>query len=227
MNIPKYDYALYHFGFQLGINSMYFIVKPAADINTRVFNKFQTPDLNLDSSMLLGVTSKPVVGFNVGIIGDLRLGKYFNLRFTPTLTFGERYINYSILGYNDSGQSIIDIRKDITSTFVDLPLFVKYRSKRLNNMAAYILGGAQYSIDLASNAKKKEENTDVQVKLKKNDVYIIVGVGFDFYNPWFKFGTELRMSYGLMDILKREDNLYTLGIDQLNSKIFSILFTFE
>jgi hypothetical protein len=157
----------------------------------------------------------------------LRLGRYFNLRFTPTLSFGERYIDYSIFGYKNETQSLIDIRKNITSTFVDFPVFVKYRSKRLNNMAAYLLAGAQYSIDLASNAKKKEENIEVQVKLKKNDVYLIAGVGFDFYNPWFKFGMEMRMSYGLMDILKRESNIYTEGIDKLDSKIFSILFTFE
>ena len=54
-----------------------------------------------------------------------------------------------------------------------------------------------------------------------------LGVGFDFYFEWFKLGTELKMSYGFFDVLKRENNIYTLGIDQMRSKIFQVSFTFE
>ena len=67
----------------------------------------------------------------------------------------------------------------------------------------------------------------VQVKLNRHDVYYEIGVGFDFYFEWFKFGTELKMSYGMLDILKRENNIYTDGIDKLKSKIFQLSFTFE
>jgi hypothetical protein len=65
------------------------------------------------------------------------------------------------------------------------------------------------------------------VKLQKNDIYALVGVGFDFYNAWFKFGIELKMSYGLFDMLKRDNTIYTQGIDKINSKIFQLCFTFE
>jgi hypothetical protein len=98
-NLPKYDYAQYHFGFTLGLNHMLFTVQPAADLNTRVYSADQTPELAVDSSMLLAVNSDPTFGFVIGINGDLRLGRYFNLRTIPALSFGERYINYSILGY--------------------------------------------------------------------------------------------------------------------------------
>ena len=80
MNLPKYDYAEYHFGFTVGLNQMLFTIKPAGDINTRVFSSDQTPELNVDSSMLLAVNSTPTLGFIIGINGDLRLGRYFNLR---------------------------------------------------------------------------------------------------------------------------------------------------
>lgn len=227
LNLPKYEYTQYHFGFTLGLNQMNFTVKPAADLHTRMFQSHQLGELVQDSAMLLSVNSQPVLGFNIGIIGDMRLGRYFSVRFVPTLAFGERYLNYSIMGYDDGEMSRIDIRKSIASGLVDFPILFKYKSKRLNNMLAYLTAGAQYSLDLASGAKKKDENQEIHVKLQKHDVYIVVGVGFDFFNPWFKFGMELKMAYGLMDMLKAEDNIYTMGIDRLNSKIFQLCFTFE
>ena len=177
--------------------------------------------------MLLAVNAQPVLGFNIGIIGDMRLGRYFSMRFVPALAFGERYLHYSILGYDNGEKSLIDVRKSVASGFVDFPILFKYKSKRLNNMLAYLTAGAQYSLDLASGAKKKDENQEVHVKLQKNDVYIIVGVGFDFFNPWFKFGMEVKMAYGLMDMLSDEDTIYSLGVDRLNSRIFQLCFTFE
>ena len=227
LNLPQYEYTRYHFGFTLGLNQMNFTVKPAANLHTRIFRSFETPDLNLDSSMLLSVNSTPVLGFNVGIIGDMRLGRYFSLRFIPALSFGERYLNYSIMGYREGEVSRIDIRKSVASGFVDFPVLIKYKSKRLNNMLAYLLGGAQYSLDLASGAKKKDENQQINLKLEKNDIYAIVGVGFDFFNPWFKFGMEIKMFYGLFDILKKDESIYTQGIERLDSKIFQLCFTFE
>jgi hypothetical protein len=227
LNLPSYEYSNYHFGFSLGLNQMNFTVKPSSDLHTRVYDASYTPELTVDSSMLLAVNSKPVMGFNVGIIGDMRLGRYFSLRFVPALSFGERYLYYSILGYDNGETELIDVRKSVTSGFVEFPLLVKYKSKRYNNMLAYLTAGAKYSLDLASGAKKKDDGQETHIKLQKHDVYIMVGVGFDFFNPWFKFGTELKMSYGLRDILKREENIYCAGIDQLNSKIFELCFTFE
>jgi hypothetical protein len=226
-NLPKYDYADYHFGFTLGLNHMLFTVKPAADLNTRVYSNLQTPELFVDSSMLLAVNSDPTFGFLIGINGDLRMGRHFNFRFIPALSFGERYINYNILGYKGDSTVLIDVKKNIGSVFVDFPFYIKYKSKRHNNMLAFVLAGGQYSLDIASNARKQDLTGQTVVKLKKNDFYALVGVGFDFYNPWFKFGIEMKMAYGLFNMLKQDNTIYTQGIDKLNSKIFQLCFTFE
>jgi hypothetical protein len=112
---------------------------------------------------------------------------------------------------------------------VNFPLELKFKSTRYNNFRAYLLTGAQYTLDLASQAKKREQkaNGEKIVKFNPNDFYVEAGVGFDFYNEWFKFGIELKMMYGLMDVLKRENNIYTNGIASLKSKIFQISFSFE
>ena len=226
-NLPKFDHAKYHFGFSVGMNQMLMTIKPASDLNTRIYSSDQTPEIYVDSSMLLAVNSDPTIGFIIGINGDLRLGRHFNLRFVPDLSFGERYVNYSILGYRADSTVVIDVKKNIGSVYIDFPFYVKYRSKRQNNKAAFVLAGAQYSLDIASNARKRDLSGQVVVKLKKNDIYALVGVGFDFYNPWFKMGVELRMAYGLFDMLKMDNTIYTQGISKMNSKVFQLCFTFE
>jgi hypothetical protein len=91
------------------------------------------------------------------------------------------------------------------------------------------MGGAQYTLDLASQAKKREQRNSDQkiVKFNQNDVYLEGGVGVDFYNEWFKLSLELKMMYGMLDQLKREDNLYTNSIQSLKAKIFQFSVTFE
>ncbi len=226
-NMPAYDYSKYHFGFILAVNQMYFTIKPLGDLNYTWFDSISAEEINADSAMLYSVESEPTLGFTVGIVANLRLGTYFDLRFVPSLSFGERYLDYRIEKYRNGVRSRVDIRKNTPSTFVELPFHIKYKSRRLNNFRAYILSGINYRIDLASQAKKKTDASMVQVKLNRHDVYYEIGVGFDFYFEWFKFGTELKMSYGMLDVLKRENNIYTDGIDKLKSKIFQLSFTFE
>ncbi len=226
-NMPSYDYSKYHFGFILAINQMYFTIKPIENLHLTMFDSIAAKEINADSAMIYSILGAPTTGFTVGIVSNLRLGDFFDLRFIPSLSFGERYIDYRFLKWRDGEPTIVDQRKNIPSTFIELPLQIKYKSKRLNNFRAYLLGGVNTRIDLASQAKKKKDAGVVQVKLNKADVYGEIGVGFDFYFEWFKFGTEIKMSYGLSDILKHEDNIYTDGIEKMSSKIFQLTFTFE
>ena len=228
-NLPAYDVVPYHFGFTLGLNQMFFTIKPMPDNYSRMYYGVENAvgELVLDSAMVIGINSDPTFGFDIGIVGDKRLGRYFNLRFVPALSFGERNINYTVKAWNNGEVRIVDLKKNITSVFIDFPLLVKYKSKRLNNMLAYLEAGGKYSLDIASNARKEDISGQIVVKLNKHDVYAIVGVGFDFYNPWFKLGVELKMSYGLMDVLKRDDTGLTQSIEKLSSKVFQIGFTFE
>jgi hypothetical protein len=211
-NLPKYDMAQYHFGFVLAINQMNFTIHRVPDFKP------------LDS--LRTITSTPQWGFNIGIISNLRLGTYFDLRFVPTLSFGTRTLNYTIMQNHDS--VLTSYTKNVESTYLDFPLLLKYRSKRINNFAAYVIGGLQYSFDLASQAKKEQKpNQEYLVRLEEKDLQYQMGVGFDFYTLYFKFAVELKMSYGMFDLLKHDNTIYTQGIEKLNSKIFQLSFLFE
>ena len=114
------------------------------------------------------------------------------------------------------------------STYLDFPLLFKFKSARLTNFRAYVLFGAKYSFDLASLAKKKDQRADeIFVKIKPHDLSGIIGVGVDFYTLYFKFAIELQFSYGFLNLIKRENNIFTNSLESLNSKIFQLNFTFE
>jgi len=227
LNLQNYDQKPYHFGFILAANEMSFSIKPIDNLSSIKWTKDQSPDIFSDSLYVYEITSKGTPGFSIGILGNLRLGMQTDLRFVPTLSFGERLINYSIMSYKDGEPSLIAVEKSITSTLIEFPLFIKYRSKRLNNFAAYVTGGLNYTLDLASQSKDKENLNDVSVKIKKHDLLAQIGVGVDFYTNYFKFGTEIRMGYGFFNLIKKDGNLYTDSIERLNSKVFLLSFTFE
>ena len=189
-----------------------------------MFFSLKTVEDLLPIDSLYVIRAEPELGFNIGIVSNLRLGDHFDLRFIPTLSFGERNLIYT-LAKNDT--IFLDVPKKIESTYLDFPFNLKFKSNRVNNFRAYVLTGVKFSIDLASQAKNKDTEDEIHVKLYKNDYSFEVGVGFEFYATFFKFGTELKMSYGVRDLLKRENNIFTDGIDRLSSKIFQISLTFE
>jgi len=228
LNLQNYDEEPYHFGFILGLNQMLFSVKPVNNLPFISWSPNQAPDIyNVDSLFVYSVTSTPTPGFTIGILGNLRLGKYFDMRFIPALSFGERKLNYSLMTYENDTATLLYVEKSISSTYVDFPLEFRYKSKRLNNMLAYALGGVNYSIDLASQKKAEEASNTTTVKLFKNDVSLLVGAGVDFYTSYFKFGIQARMSYGLNNLIQYENNIYTNSIESLKSKVFMLSFTFE
>ncbi len=227
LNLPSYDQNQYHFGFILGINHLLFTVKPTDNLSFIKWNPDQSPDVFGDSMYVYSVTSTPTPGFSVGILANLRLGKYTDLRFVPSLLFGERLLNFNILRYRNGEPLFVEIQKSITSTIIEIPLEVRYKSKRVNNFRAYVLTGIKYSLDLASQKKTPAGEVSSNVKLHRNDLSVEAGAGFEFYTTYFKFGTELKMGYGLRNLIINEDNIYAGSIARLNSKVFLLSFTFE
>jgi hypothetical protein len=230
-NLPGYDDAPYHFGFILGMNHMLFTIKPFPGFqDTKYYSTSnQIPDVYADSGFLYGVGHNPNFGFTIGIVSNLRISDNLDLRFVPSLSFGERDIYYNMKTWFNSVEDAepMLVTRKIQSTFVEFPLNLKYKGTRYNNTRPYWLAGARYSLDLASDSKVNRQNNDVSVVLQKNDLYAELGAGVDFYTTFFKFGIEAKMAYGLLDVLRRNETIYTKGIDKFHSKIFLLSFTFE
>jgi hypothetical protein len=210
LNLPNYDLQTIHFGFLLGVNTLNFIPTPIKDLR----------DVDSVLTILPGSGS----GFSLGIISNLHMGDNFDLRFTPTLSFGERKLTYKINFV--SSDSVMFRDKSVESTLLEFPISLKFKSARLNNGRAYLIGGVKPVIDLASQDKVDDKGEKI-LKLKRNDFNAEIGFGFDFYSQYFKFTPELKMAYGLKNLLVQDNNVYTLGLNSIHSKAFYLSFTFE
>lgn len=210
LNLPNYDLQTIHFGFLLGVNTLNFIPTPIKDLR--------------DVDSVLTILPVSGSGFSLGIISNLHMGDNFDLRFTPTLSFGERKLTYKI--NFTSLDSVMFRDKSVESTLLEFPISLKFKSARLNNGRAYLIGGVKPVIDLASQDKVDDKGEKI-LKLKRNDFNAEIGFGFDFYSQYFKFTPEIKMAYGLKNLLVQDNNVYTLGLNSIHSKAFYLSFTFE
>lgn len=245
LNLPFYDNEPYHYGFIIGYNQMLFSINYIDDYQNVIHSSSELPsseilpgttDVFLNSDFkVYDINPQMTHGFTVGILGNLRLSKHFDLRLIPSLSFGERKIIYKIVSLQEDPISgdIIEVGKTINSTthstFVEFPLQVKFRSKRFYNSAAYVIAGANYKIDMASQKKNYDADSGrpKTLSVNRHDLAAEVGAGFDFYTGYFKLGVELKMSYGLLNVAKDENYMFTNSFDSLRNKTFQLSFTFE
>ena len=208
-NLARYDFQKIHFGFTLGINELNF--------------NMQKNSNTITNDTLKTIHSESQKGFNLGIVSNLRLGKYTDLRFVPALIFAERHLNYGFIDDINANENKI---KKIESTMLDFPVYIKYKSERYNNFRAYVIGGFKYSFDIASQDKIDDEGKEI-VKLKKDDLMGEIGFGIDFYLQYFKFSPQIKISYGILNLLSEDNTVYTRSINQLTTNGWMLSFTFE
>ena len=209
-NYPYIDGKLLHFGFSVGLNSMDYSMK----------RTLKTHQMAMDTFILLPDVSKIMPpGFQVQIVSDLKLAENLDLRFLPGITFGQRDMTF----YRPDGSK--DISMDINSAFLDFPLSLRYSSFRLNNYRPYIIGGFNFRYDMASRNDDK-----VFINIKPADVYFETGVGVDWYLPYFKLGTEIKVGIGLRDLMIYDSTIspqYMNSLGGLKSYIVALSFHFE
>ena len=209
-NDSNYDERLLHFGFSMGLNTMDFIPK---------MNPLDTNNWTAEV-----VSLKP--GINIQIVMDYRPATYFDIRFLPGVSFGQRNLNF----YDKDGVLIND-KQQLESSFLEFPLMIKTKGMRLNNSRPYLIGGINFRYDLAAK-KEYDEQSAVYMRLRKADLYYEVGAGIDFYLPYFKLTIEAKMSNGLRDMLVHDEPhpfhpQYVNSIESLKSQIWTLSFHFE
>lgn len=208
-SIYEADERTWHYGFTLGINSYGFAVTPTNPAQTGAQVSSFSP------------------GFTVGIIGDLRLSKFFNLRFTPSLNFTQRKIMY----YDFNSQQSYTTAKPLQSTFVTLPLYLKYRAVWYDRARPYFIAGGGIDCDL-------QRSRDVDVYLRTYTPFIAFGMGCDIYLDFFRLSPEFKFCLGMNNVLmplnergvtglSPEQQKLTSVLSRLTSKAFILTFNFE
>ncbi|MDD2489189.1 MAG: porin family protein [Bacteroidales bacterium] len=210
-NIPHFDETLIHFGAIVGYNQFSSILK--------VKEPLPEPD------KVIGMNNPFQHGFQLGILGDLKLFEYLRLRLLPTISFGDRKFNYNII---DSRGNYITESTNIEAIYLEAPLELKIQTKRWRNFRPYLITGLKYAYDLASLKNKKISEEDQLLRVDNNDWMYTFGTGFDFYLPYFKFGIELKSSFSFNNMhIPEPQKPYSNIIDTYRTKIFYLTFTFE
>ena len=162
-------------------------------------------------------------GICVNVLGDLRLHKYFNLRLTPGMYFGSKGAEF-----RDHVTGAVE-RQDIKTAYVVVPLDLKISGDRLYNSRPYVTLGAMATFDVS---KKRSDF----LQFNSTDAYLTVGLGCDFYLPFFKLNPEIKFCFGLTDILRHDrpdldenPEMYkiTQSLSKVKSKMFVLTFYFE
>lgn len=192
-------------------------------------------------------------GFTVGVLGEFRLNTYFQLRIAPAMYFGTRHLSYynlqdegaadllhkgttdlqdketSSLQANDaSGISNVE-KQELKTAYISCSFDLIFAAQRFNNHRPYMMAGINPMLNLSG-------KSDDYIKLKKTDIFLELGVGCDFYLPFFKLRPELKFMYGLTDTYDKnhikevkDKNLlpYTMAANKARTKMIALTFYFE
>jgi hypothetical protein len=202
--MPDHDDRLYYFGITFGFNTSVHRIN------------YSNTFAETDTFKMIQPLWKP--GFNLGLMGSLRLSSFIDFRFVPSLIFTEKRLRFQ---YGYPKDSISD--RSIESIYMHLPFQFKFKSDRMKNFRFYGLAGGKLDYDLAANARSKR--TDEFIKILPIDYGMEFGVGFEFYNPNFIFTPEIKISQGFANQLFRDAALpLTNAIDRLSTRMIVISF---
>ena len=155
-------------------------------------------------------------GFKLGFVVNFLLYQYLDFRILPTVAFYQNDLTYR---YTD-GTTLRELRDP---TFVEVPLLFKYKSVRRGNTRMYLLAGVSPSIRAAG----KGEDDEIKLRIKSTNLTFQIGMGFDMYQQLFKFSPEIRYSYGLVNVLEKEKNIFSEGLRRVTTHNLAIYITFE
>ncbi|MCB0705653.1 MAG: PorT family protein [Saprospiraceae bacterium] len=188
--------------------------------NTANYKVLQSKDFILNDSISV-VESVRGPGFNLGIVTNLKIGNYFDIRFLPTLSFTERRINYATPNNTRPAYS-----RPIESVFVEMPFHIRYKSDPFNDMRLFVISGVKYSFDVASDSRSNQ--AEDLVKIAPTDFAFEIGAGAQFFFPYFIFSPEIKFSHGLGNILLFDNRLEEANVlEKILSRTLTISLHFE
>jgi hypothetical protein len=204
INLENFDKQRVYWGYFLGFSNFDFKVD------------YKTPGQDIN---VVGNT-----GFNVGLVGVLRLQEYVELRFEPGLYYASRTLTYQ--GFT----SDVDALREVKATYIDFPLLVKFSALRTGNVRPYLVGGVSATLNLSSNSKSKDDNSEQRFRVKPWTQNYQLGFGIDLYFEYFKFSPSIRGVFGFNDELIRDDDPnspWTGNIESMKTRAVLINFTFH
>ena len=222
-NKPYIDLRPLHFGILVGIHLQ--------DIEFENVGPHMVADENgvLNEHEIYCEADRWSAGFSVGVLGELRLNNNFSLRVTPTMHFGAKHLTFINMREKDAQGRYVQQTQDLKSTYVSLPIDLKFAAPRWNNHRPYIMAGINPTYNLTGG------DQDL-IRLKRVNTMLEVGLGCDFYLPFFKLIPELKFCFGLGNVLDTDhpnelrdanQRAYATSVSSAQSKMFVLTLYFE
>ncbi|MEM9991937.1 MAG: porin family protein [Bacteroidota bacterium] len=203
-NFLDFQQKPYYFGITLGYNR--------SD-----YRPFRSEEF-LASQNIQSVEAVPGPGFNLAIVTNLKLGRHFDLRLLPGLSFAERQLVYS-------GEATTPSR-NVSSIFAEVPFHVRYKSAPYKDMRLFMVAGVKYAFDVASDSDARQ--SDDRVKISPTDFSAEIGAGVQFFFPYFIFSPEFKVSHGIGNVLIYDNDLPSATVlEKVLSRTFTLSFHFE
>ena len=222
-NRPYTDLRPFHFGVVVGAH-VQDVELFNAGIQHITLDDGQTIETNIAAEQ-----DRYDPGFVVGVTGEMRLNRNFQLRVVPEIFFGNRHFVFINLGQTNAEGLPIEHRQDMKTAYISTAFNLIFAAPRFNNHRPYLLAGINPMLNLSGN------DTHI-LRFKRHDVFAEVGVGCDFYLPFFKLRPELKFMFSLIDCLdaKHADRLrdktlvpYARSTSKAASKMIALSFYFE
>lgn len=178
-NRPYIDLRPFHYGFMIGAHNSSLDIQNSGYIDPVTNEQWFAENSQFDT------------GFTVGLLGEWRLNSNFGVRILPTLHFATRHITFREQATNKKEF------QEIRSTFVSLPVDIKFTPPRCNNYRPYFIVGVNGMYDLTT---KKQD----YLQMKPLTFMFEVGFGCDYYLPYFKFIPEIKYCFGLNNSVEKD-----------------------
>lgn len=206
-NNPNYDDRKMSYGFLIGLHTTAYQIRYSDLFVTQAFDT------------VYAVEPEWSPGFSLGFIVNYRLADQLDLRTTPKFAFYEHSLRYR---YTDETQTR---RQLVETSMVELPILLKYKSERRGNVRMYMIGGIKPALE--ASGRKDVESLNESLEVKRANLHLDVGFGFDLYYPLFKFSPEIRFSRGMVNILDNTTNLYGQPLQRINTNTITVYLLFQ
>lgn len=210
INLENMDKKFLSWGYFLGFNSYDFKFEYGQNLE----------DILIENSF----------GFQVGLTGDMRINNHLNLRFEPGVYFTSRTLMYDESYFTGQGFTPSDLIRETKSTYIHLPLLLKFSTNRINNIRPFIVGGVSTALNLASNEENPSDNSGGQFRMTTNNYFYEIGFGIDLYLLYFKFTPSIRGVFAINDEAVRDmdpNSPWTGNITSMKTRGIFINFTFR
>lgn len=229
-NLEGIDNNKFSYGFYLAANNF-------------DFRLVLDPRFGMDGQKSL-IQTKSSYSFGAGLIGRMRLNDNFDLRLEPALQFMQREFTFDTQSNDQYAAGTpssepftprtltdADRVRTVKSTYVDVPLLLEVHGDRWYNSRPYAAAGVNWMVNLQSNNKAADDNSNGIFRTTMNNFAWTAEIGIQFYFSRFKLTPGFRGTFMINNEMVADNAetppYWSAGITTAKTRAFMFVLKFE